>query len=290
MPEIEKETSPVSEDTPAGFWSKLNKKPLQKPATEEIKSPPVAKPLEAQPTSPIKTEEKNKEIGNKETKPKPISKKENDIVNAPEKENISEDKSTGSLEQETVTYFQEPLQIKPVADDSHHSKSGHVFEVKIPEQAAEFFKPTIITPATLVHTAKEPVNEAAQVDQETEEPEPDVVEDVDTSEEKMEDDEVIELDDSDLEDKKPFFSKKINLQQESSHLIDESYKREQHMYSTEETAIKSPKARASDSNVVPEKKTVTFAEETKEIPDVPYGQTQKGILIVNGTNRQEQGE
>lgn len=284
VPEIEKDVTPPNENTPAGFWSKLTMKKPQKLVTEEIKSPPVAKQQESDLTDSLKIEDKDKEVERKEIKSQDLTAmKENNNVNVADKE-IAND---NQIEQETLC-FQEPLQIKPVTDDSQHNK--HVFEVKIPEQATNLMKSAKVFPEDLDDMTKEPINPVRLFDEEPDEDEEVEIEDV-------EDNENIQKGMSELavtdvvEQNQAFLPTKTEIQPPSSHSTEESFQPEQPAYIHEEPIVKAPKSRSSDATLTPERtKTVTFAEETKEIPDVPYGQSQKGILIVNGTNRQEQGK
>jgi hypothetical protein len=81
------------------------------------------------------------------------------------------------------------------------------------------------------------------------------------------------------------------------HSPDKSMNTEGMFPQTEQSSLKEEepaeisKTKVADSVIsttTPERKTVTFAEKHKEIPAVSYSQSQKGILIVNGTNRPNQ--
>lgn len=291
MPDTEKDSEPVKESTPANFWSNFKKK-TPKPPSEETKSSvstPVAKQQEPEPTDTLNTnaESEVQQPDESQMKPEPFNKKE--IIQDKE----TEDNQHSISPQEETHHFSKPAQIKPVMNDSHHGRTGPVYEVKIPDQ--DLIKPVKLTSKNLITHHEEECTKHSQLIEEARIEEPPQ----DGHSEENRDEEVEEPEEEILPDscsnielpaavlKEVAIIEGAEAQQADNFSTEKPFVQEEPpVFTHEEQSLKTFKQR--DNTTTPERKTVTFAEETKEIPDIPYGQSQKGVLNLDG-NRPEQG-
>lgn len=316
--EKEKEKGPASvESSPAVFWSRLKTKPASETANQSnspLTSPSSRKP-ENQP--PQTLEEQTKEvIPNKDeetfdkkeqqestvvkdVESEPIQEKEALIDNT--EPSSSDIKQTNAQEMENKQF--QPAQLKPLPSDAKHSKAtGQVFEVKIPQPAKLMQTSKISPPSKLTQQPKSPPqsSETSRSDKNIHsslvELQDKMTEPVMKNEITKEEKEITVSSVSENQEVIPALSPEEQPLEPPSSTVkqvndDEMFATEKENSMKEEEAVKVNKMKAVDpvgSGVTPERKTVTFAEKHKEIPAAPYGQSQKGILIVNGANRPNQ--
>ncbi|XP_031550935.1 uncharacterized protein LOC116288302 [Actinia tenebrosa] len=301
------------ESSPAVFWSRLKTKPANETANQSISpatSPTTRKPENHQQQT---LEERTKEvISNKDenafdkkepqestvtedVEAEPVQEKE--VVIEEVKPASSNVKQANALEMENKQF--QPAQLKPLPIDVKHSKaSGQVFEVKIPQPAKLMQQSKTSPPSKLTQQLKSPPrsSETSVTDKNIV---PSLVELHDKITEPVIKNEM-------NEDKKEIIVPNVNENLESTPDLRHKEPPLEPLSSTvkqtsdvaveensvkEEEPVKDYKTKVVDAistGATPERKTVTFAEKHKEIPAVPYGQSQKGILIVNGTNRPNQ--